>query len=115
MFWATRRRSTFSERDLARWRNSVVSGWMNCYGRFYRSELYPLLRRINVYLVRWTRMKNTRRRACKGCHAGRCGCPEARFLRATRPLRHRPITSVAIMLCSGHASRRWKTFPADVV
>jgi hypothetical protein len=29
----------------------VVAGWMN-YGRFYRSQLYPLLRRVNTYLMR---------------------------------------------------------------
>jgi len=25
---------------------------MNYYGRFYRSQMYPLLRRINTYLMR---------------------------------------------------------------
>ena len=27
--------------------NNVVQGWINYYGRFYKSGLYPLLRRIN--------------------------------------------------------------------
>lgn len=26
--------------------------WMNYYGRFRRSELYPILTRINTYLMR---------------------------------------------------------------
>jgi hypothetical protein len=37
-----------------------VAGWMNYYGRFYRSALYPLLARINAYLVRWIRRKYKR-------------------------------------------------------
>ena len=27
--------------------NAIVQGWINYYGRYYPSELYPLLRRIN--------------------------------------------------------------------
>lgn len=60
--WRLHRRTSLSERDLARWLNPIVSGWMNYYGRFYRSQLYPLLRRINVYLVRWMRKKYKRLR-----------------------------------------------------
>ena len=30
---------------------------MRYYGAFYRSALYPLLARINAYLVRWIRKK----------------------------------------------------------
>ena len=41
------------------------AGWMNYYGRFYRSELYPLLQRINTYLMRWARKKYKRLRAFK--------------------------------------------------
>ncbi|MGW2769570.1 group II intron maturase-specific domain-containing protein [Streptomyces sp. NPDC001275] len=46
--WRLHRHTSLSEQDLALWLNPIVSGWMNYYGRFYRSELYPLLRRINV-------------------------------------------------------------------
>jgi RNA-directed DNA polymerase len=35
---------------------------MHYYGRFYRSALYPLLVRINTYLVRWIRKKYKRLR-----------------------------------------------------
>lgn len=35
-------------------------GWMRHYGAFYRSALYPLLARINAYLVRWIRKKYRR-------------------------------------------------------
>ncbi len=61
--WRLHRRTTLTEQDLARWLNPIVSGWMNYYGSFYRSELYPLLRRINAYLVRWLRKKYKRLRA----------------------------------------------------
>jgi hypothetical protein len=30
---------------------------MACYGAFYRSALYPVLRRINTYLLRWVMNK----------------------------------------------------------
>ena len=40
--------------------NKVVQGWINYYGRFYKSMLYPLLRRINEYLVRWAKRKYKR-------------------------------------------------------
>jgi RNA-directed DNA polymerase len=39
--------------ELATQINPVVAGWMNYYGRFYRSRLSPLLQRINTYLMRW--------------------------------------------------------------
>ena len=32
-------------------------GWMTYYGAFYRSALYPLFRRINTYLLRWSMKK----------------------------------------------------------
>jgi RNA-directed DNA polymerase len=46
--------------DLARWMNPIVRGWIQYYGRFYRTGLYPLLKRINTYLVRWARKKYKR-------------------------------------------------------
>jgi len=67
--WRLHHYTTFSEQDLARWINPIVSGWMNYYGRYYRTELYPLLRRINAYLMRWLRKKYKRLRAFKKAHA----------------------------------------------
>ena len=40
----------------------IVQGWINYYGRFYRSQLIRLLRRINEYLFRWARWKYKRLR-----------------------------------------------------
>ena len=59
------RRTDLTLDDLARWLNPIVAGWINYYGRFYRSALYPLLRRINAYLVRWARKKYKRLRTFK--------------------------------------------------
>ena len=67
--WRLHHYTTFSERDLARWINPIVSGWMNYYGHFYRSELYPLLRHINAYLMRWLRKKYKRLRTFSKAHA----------------------------------------------
>ncbi len=43
--------------------NPVVAGWLNYYGRFYRSRLTPLLQRINTYLMRWAGKKYKRLRS----------------------------------------------------
>ncbi len=48
--------------DLARAINPIVRGWVNYYGRFYRSRLTLLLGRINEYLVRWAIRKHKRLR-----------------------------------------------------
>ena len=49
--------------DVARFINPIVRGWMQYYGKFYRSMMYPLLSRINAYLMRWIRKKYKRLRA----------------------------------------------------
>ena len=59
------RRPDLSLDDLARWLNPIVAGWMDYYGRFYRSALYPLLRRVNIYLRRWAGKKYRRLRTFK--------------------------------------------------
>jgi len=43
--------------DLARVVNPVVRGWMNYYGRFYRSKCVQALRPLNVALAAWARRK----------------------------------------------------------
>ena len=58
--WHLARRSDKSLDDLARMFNSIVQGWINYYGRFYKSMLYPLLRRLNEHLVRWACRKYKR-------------------------------------------------------
>ncbi len=46
--------------DLARLTNPVVRGWMNYYGRFYRSKCVQVLRHLNVALAAWARRKYKR-------------------------------------------------------
>ncbi len=58
--WRLHTRTGHDLSDLADQINPVVRGWMNYYGRFYRSKLHPLLKRINGYLVRWARRKYRR-------------------------------------------------------
>ncbi|WP_338672688.1 group II intron maturase-specific domain-containing protein [Streptomyces sp. SCSIO 30461] len=55
--WRLHTRSDLSFVELARRINPAVRGWMQYFGRFYRSALNPLLMRINAYLVRWFRQK----------------------------------------------------------
>lgn len=56
-------------RDIAAFVNPIVRGWINYYGRFYRSRLIDtVLRQINEYLIRWAmrkykRLRHSRRRA----------------------------------------------------
>jgi RNA-directed DNA polymerase len=57
------RRTGLSLNDLAAWLNPIVAGWMRYYGRFYRSALDPLLRRVSFYLKRWAGKKYKRLRA----------------------------------------------------
>lgn len=56
------RRTNLTLDDLARWLNPIVAGWMQYYGRFYRSAMSPLLRRISTYLKRWAGKKYPRLR-----------------------------------------------------
>jgi RNA-directed DNA polymerase len=60
--WRLHRWSGKTLTDLARTINVIVQGWINYYGRFYRSGLVRLLKRINEYLVRWARWKYKRLR-----------------------------------------------------
>jgi len=43
--------------DLSRMFNPVIRGWVNYYGRFYKSELYSVLVHMNRALVRWAQRK----------------------------------------------------------
>lgn len=61
--WRLHRRTGQSLIGIARDINPVVRGWMEYYGAFYRSAMYPLLSRINAYLMRWIRKKYKRLRA----------------------------------------------------
>jgi group II intron reverse transcriptase/maturase len=63
--WRLHSRTTLTLGDLADWINPIVRGWMSYYGRFRPSALYPLLQRINTYLMRWAGRKYKRLRSYK--------------------------------------------------
>jgi RNA-directed DNA polymerase len=66
--WRIHLRSDKAIDDLARMWNPVLRGWIQYYGRFYKSALYAVLRHFNALLVRWAmrkykRLRRHRRRA----------------------------------------------------
>jgi len=66
--WKIDLRSDKSLTDLSRMFSSIIQGWINYYGRFYKSEMYPTLRQINRKLCLWAtrkykKLKSHRRRA----------------------------------------------------
>ena len=66
--WQLHLRSDKSLEDLARMFNSVIRGWINYYGAYYKSALYPTLRQIDKRLSLWAtrkykRLRGHRRRA----------------------------------------------------
>lgn len=66
--WRIQLRSDKAIDDLARMWNPVLRGWIQYYGRFYKSALYPILRHFNGLLIRWAmrkfkRLRRHRRRA----------------------------------------------------
>ena len=66
--WHLPRRSDKAIDDLARMWNPVLRGWIQFYGRFYKSALYSVFRHFNDLLVRWAmrkykRLRRHRRRA----------------------------------------------------
>ena len=46
--------------DISHMFNPVLRGWINYYGRFYKSALYPVLRHMNRALICWARRKYKR-------------------------------------------------------
>jgi RNA-directed DNA polymerase len=63
--WRLHRLTGSDVADLARMINPVVRGWMAYYGTFYRTALYPVLHRINTYLLRWIMNKYKKLRTWK--------------------------------------------------
>ena len=52
--WRLHRRTNQTLPQLAQAINPIVRGWINYYGRFYRSTLASaVLQQINEYLIRW--------------------------------------------------------------
>ncbi len=68
--WRIHLRSYANLDQLAKMLNPVVRGWINYYGKFYKSGLFPILRHIDRWLARWAmrkykKLRNRRKRATK--------------------------------------------------
>jgi len=50
-------RTDLSLADIARWYNPILQGWINYYGKYSRSALYPVCRHFNGTLVAWAMRK----------------------------------------------------------
>lgn len=55
-----RNRSDLSLEDISRLYNPVLRGWLEYYGRFFPSAMYPVFRHFNKTLVAWVRRKYRR-------------------------------------------------------
>ena len=60
--WALHQRSDKALDDLARRFNPVLRGWLNYYGSYHRSALYPTFHHLNEHLTRWAVRKYKRLR-----------------------------------------------------
>jgi RNA-directed DNA polymerase len=61
--WALHHRSDKSLQDLVEMYNPCIRGWINYYSHFYKTQLRPTLKRIDLYVIRWAR------RSSSGCVA----------------------------------------------
>jgi hypothetical protein len=71
--WKLPQRSDKAIEDLSRMFNPVIRGWFQYYGRYYRSPLYPTMRKLDRDLVLWAsrkykklRHRGSRTRWCAG-------------------------------------------------
>lgn len=55
--WGLQRRSDKGLFDIARMFNQYIRGWVDYFSHFYKSALYPTLRRIDAHLLRWVARK----------------------------------------------------------
>jgi RNA-directed DNA polymerase len=55
--WALHHRSDKSVNELAHMYNPCIRGWIIYYSHFYKTQLRPTLKRIDAYLIRWSRRK----------------------------------------------------------
>lgn len=91
--WKLHLRSDKSLIDLSKMFRANIQGWINYYGRFYKSAMYPTLRHINRKLCLWARrkykkLKHHRRRAeyQLGCIAKMCPGMFAHWKMGVRPM-----------------------------
>lgn len=64
--WRMHVHSDLELREIAQRINPVVRGWIQYYGQYYRSALYPTLQQLDCYLVRWAKRKYKSLRTRRG-------------------------------------------------
>jgi RNA-directed DNA polymerase len=55
--WKLPKRSDKAIEDLSRMFNPIIRGWLQYYGRYYRSALYPPMRGLDRDLALWAKRK----------------------------------------------------------
>ena len=55
--WNLPKRSDKAIEDLSRMFNPIIRGWLQYYGRYYRSALYPTMRELDRDLALWAKRK----------------------------------------------------------
>ena len=55
--WKLHLRSDMSLEEISRLYNPVIRGWVNYYGRYYRSKLYKALYPLNLIMIKWAMRK----------------------------------------------------------
>jgi len=60
--WNWHLRSDKELEDLSQMFNPIIQGWINYYGQYYKSALYPAMRCLDFRLVRWAMRKFKRLR-----------------------------------------------------
>lgn len=58
--WKIHRWTQLTIKELANSFNPVLRGWMNYYGKFYKSKLVPVFDLLNYSLIRWAKRKYKR-------------------------------------------------------
>jgi RNA-directed DNA polymerase len=68
--WKLHLRSDKAIEDLSRMFNPIIRGWLQYYGRYYRSALYPPMRQLDRSLARWAyrKYKKLRRHLRRAAH-----------------------------------------------
>jgi len=52
-----RNRTDLSLKQIAKWYNPILQGWLGYYGCYYKSALYSVWRHFNKTLVAWAMRK----------------------------------------------------------
>jgi len=55
--WEVLRKTTVTLQDVAKEINPVVRGWINYYGKFYKTKMIKFMHNLNVKLASWARRK----------------------------------------------------------